>query len=275
MVGGLWQAAHPSFIAEVYGQVYRAPKAGVIAALDILRQRGGADDAAVFHIAEPGYEHFQYFVLGYLMHDSPMHYDQDERMNNSFASDDNHYLADVLASLASAPYVWRLTVPEVPTSQRSVVFDYVMNTYYAQCETLLDRPDIRMTLYAHRLPATDQAPYIFGENGQIRLFPLKMAVDEDVLRVVLYWAYDEGVPIGQYSVAVHVEDAAGNFLTQGDHPLPYSSCSTANIPLNHLTSGEYRLLIGVYDWQTNVRLPAMDVEAGASGDRVQVYTFTR
>lgn len=277
---GVVQNFRPAYIHDLYGQVYRAPRAGVYAALDIVRERAHPEDLALFHIAEPGREPFNYFVLGYLMHDLPVRYDQVERMNNSFAIDDNSYLLDVNTTLDDAPFVWTMVAPDMPTSQRTVVVDHVLRTRYARCETVLDRPDMRLTLYARAPSPGTLAPFFFatGTAGgdEIKLFPLRVEIRDGRLDTLLGWSLDASVPADTYSVAVHVENAQGELVASGDHGLPSGpvGCSASHIPLEGLSPGEYNLRVGVYPWQGGERLPGTAYESGEKGDRLVIWQFT-
>jgi hypothetical protein len=273
---GVWQTFQPGFINDLFGQVYRAPWAGLSQGLDILKSQSQPDDLVLFHISQPGYEPFNYFVLDYLMHGIPGRYDQIERMNNSFAKDDNGYLVDVYKTIRGAPFIWTLVVPEIPTTNKSGVVNYVLQTQYAQCQRVLDRPDLQMTLYA-KSETGENALYRFGDG--IALLPLSALPDsvQNRLRIVQGWVMDAVVPRDAYSVAVHIENAAGQLVAQGDYGLPNQrpfGCEAEDVTLDKLPPGEYHLLVGVYAWQTGQRLPGAAVKTGEKGDRLLLKTFT-
>lgn len=271
---GIWQSLNPAFINQLFGQIYRAPAAGVHAALDTLRTYAHPDDAVLFHIAQPGYEPFNYFVIPYYMHDVPGQYDQIERVNNSFAKDDNGYLLDVLTFLNDKSAVWTLVVPEIPTTQRAAVVDYVLRTQFAHCERVIERADMRMDYYA-RVPAlSTPARYAFTVEGggQVALSPYEIARYGDDLRALLGWAGDAAVPAGVYSVALHLENAAGQLVAQDDYALPNPpfGCGAGHLALDGLPPGEYTLLAAVYAWQTGARQPGTDHESGQQADRLVI-----
>lgn len=261
---GAWQSAQPGFTQALFGQIARAPKAGVDHALDLLRQHAQPDDLVLFHISQPGYEPFQLFVLDYLMRDAgiPGHYDQIERVNNSFAQDDNSYMADIAATLAAPERIWTLIVPDIPTTQRTLVVRYLLSQTHTPCGTLLDRPDAQLTLY-QRLPDDRAAyreamPLTFGtrEGGRVRAALLNDLRPAETLHIALMWAANpraEGQPL---SVALHLDDASGALVRQADHPLPTGGlrCQLSKLPLDGLPAGVYSLHAIVYNWQTGQRL---------------------
>ena len=255
---GVYHSLTPNFIADMFGQIYRAPYAGISAGLDRLEELGEDGDAVLFHIVQPGFEPFNYFVLGYLMDHRPFTYDQIERMNQSFAGSDNEYLQDVAAVLGDTRFVWTLILPELPTTQRSNVVDYVLRSQYAECQTLLDQPDMLMTRYARALePGPDAPQYDAGRLQLIRLAEPKQAGDQ--LDIVLGWAAEADFPIGTYSVSLIVEDEAGQIVLQQDQALPDQrpfACMGAQLDIAGLPAGDYALYAIVYAWQTGESMPS-------------------
>lgn len=99
------------------------------------------------------------------------------------------------------------------------------------------------------------------------------------LQINLYWR--ALAPMARdYSLFVHVYDAAGQRVAQRDLPLRYGDYPTshwqpgelvidrADMPLPALPAGAYRLLIGLYDAETGAPLPTED------GAPVELTTLT-
>ena len=91
---GVYQSLNPRFINGLFGQIYRAPQAGLSQALDIVEQRAEPGDMALFHIIPPGFAPFNYFPLDYYFFESGLlprdaqsgslfRYDQFERNEQS------------------------------------------------------------------------------------------------------------------------------------------------------------------------------------------------
>jgi hypothetical protein len=104
--------------------------------------------------------------------------------------------------------------------------------------------------------------------------------------VTLYWAAYRR-PAQDYTVFVHVYDAAGKLVTSHDGPplfgyLPTSTWGTPDIvsdrhaiPLpDDWTSGEYRLVAGLYDPATARRLPLVDAQGVQIGDSTELERVT-
>jgi hypothetical protein len=105
-------------------------------------------------------------------------------------------------------------------------------------------------------------------------------------RVTLYWAAYRR-PTQDYTVFVHVYDAAGKLVTSHDGPplfgyLPTSIWGTLDIvPDRHTiplpddwASGEYRLVAGMYNPATSRRLPLVDAQGIPGGDSTELERVT-
>jgi len=259
---GLYQYANPAFISGQFGYIYRAPADGFQRALAVLDERAEADDMALWHIIPPGYEPFNYFVLDYYLQPSDLRYDQFERMGNSFAGGDVEYLQDVEAVLFGVDAVWTMVIPELETTQRTGVVNYVLATQYDQCGVIFTQGDMEMTLYT-RPPQSAPAGRFAHGSGAIALYDQGRAAQNDAaLDVVLGWTIPDGLPENTYSVALHLVDEDGALVSQADFPLPHRfyDCTMTTIPLDEVPSGEYTLRALVYNWQTNERLSSDDAD---------------
>lgn len=107
-----------------------------------------------------------------------------------------------------------------------------------------------------------------------RITPLEGANAREIpsgaaLQINLYWRALAPMAI-DYSLFVHVYDAAERRVAQRDLPLRYLDYPTsrwrpgelvidrADMPLPPLPPGDYRLLVGIYDAATGMTLPAAD-----------------
>lgn len=258
MGAGYIQSQNPAFIAETFGQIYRAPAAGFHTMLDTLEQRAQDDDLVMLHFIPHGFEPFNYFPLDFYLVETPqiggrLRFDQYQRMNNSFAQDDAGYKEDVLKSLDGAQAVWAGIVPEVPKMRFFDVAQETLNEHFAYCETVLSRDDMQLALYA-RMP--QGRPDV--RLGALRLYDLNRGVQTaDTLHLVTGWRIEADVPPNVYSVAFHLFDAQGNFVSQHDTGLPNErpfGCMAADVPLMGLAAGTYTLRVKVYAWETGVIL---------------------
>ncbi len=276
LLAGVWGSLTPDFFNSLRNSVPRTPRAGFAAALDILDEYAQNGDLTVIHMTNPGEEFLNQIVLEYYMDGIPGTYTQMESATIDYHALEAHYRQAVSENLGSAPFVWVMTVPDVPFTRRRIVFyeQLEMDSRYARCETVIDRDDMQMQLYARRPDRISEAIFTAGDNAEseIELFKLRTGLESggETLDVLVGWSVGEAVPVHTYSVGLHIVDAAGELVTQVDYGLPDGAfeCRAAHIETVELPPGEYTLLAMVYDWQTNERLPVGEEE------RVLLGTFT-
>jgi uncharacterized membrane protein len=264
------------FNRSLFGYLYRPPAQGIAVATDLIRNTVATDDLVVWHIAEPGREVFSLLIADYLMQGVDARWDQLERMNNSFAQDDNSYLLDVQAVLDSSTLVWRIDVPEIAHTQRTTVVEFALDQDYADCGELMNREDATLHVYAHRPDDLRtfrlNAPHIFGDDasGRTRAQVARMTgstalADGAPLILVMAWADTGAIDTSNYNVAVHlVSGSNSEIVRQDDYPLPSGSysCHASAFSTDGLPAGDYALYLMVYNWQTGERLAWNDTPDG-------------
>lgn len=284
LAAGVWQSLQADFTVKLWGGVYRTPWAGLSAGFAVLAARAQPDDLALLHVNQIGFEELNAFALRYLMRDLPVRFDQFERMNNSLFYDDARYRADVETGLAGAPFVWTMVVPGLPATGRSAVVQRALDSAYAPCETLLDRPDMTMTLYARQPQRAPEA--VFSVNlgdggadprGQIGAFLLQPPPEHaaETIEILLGWQVGGAIFPDVYSAGVHIDSAEGQLVGQHDYALPRApfGCQMSRIGLEKLPPGQYTVHVLVYEWQTNGRLPG--VSGSQSGNRLLIHRFVK
>lgn len=264
IVGGA-QSINAGFIDGLFGQIYRAPAHGLYQAMDIVRQRADANtDILLLHLTPPSFEPFQLFPNAYLLHNVPIkRADQFELMNLSLKGDDNSYLQDSLPVFEGADTVWTAIVPTIPVTNRSGVVNYILSSQYLHCETVLDREDVKLDLYAsNRLLTTPTITLSTPNGGTLGISTLRWQQANDGLHLLLGWSPDD-LPTGQYSYSLRVVNRDGVEIASQDAGIPDqrpSSC-TSNV-FADLPQGDYRVMVYIYDWQTGDRLNETAVELG-------------
>jgi hypothetical protein len=278
LIAGVWVvfgigASHtPDFMRAQFGEIYRAPAAGVNAAVALLEGLARDDDLVLYHIMQPGYEQFGLFIEDYLSRTLPetVAHAQTEFMNNAFGTrTDVEYRADMQTVLANRERVWILDVPEIAETQRTRTLTDTLAENYANCGNALIRDDAVLTLYARRPEARDfrqNAPYVFGDDttGLARMHEISSADSPDApLNVTLGWLANGPLRNGTHSVAVHVVDANGVVIAQDDYPLPAQGYGCRlSVFTELLLEGEHSIYVTVYNPQTLEPLPADGVADG-------------
>jgi hypothetical protein len=172
-------------------------------------------------------------------------------MNLSLKTDDNSYLRDALPVFEGVTGVWTAVVPEVPTTNRSGVVNYILATQFAECGLVLERPDARLRFYLR--PAPDEAPIAEAASdavGTLEVFAPRLHHDSQ-LHVTLLWRMPN-VPRMGYSYSLRLLSADGQTAAY-DAGLPEQrpmACTRAALPWEELPAGHYQLAVYVYNWQT-------------------------
>jgi hypothetical protein len=151
--------------------------------------------------------------------------------------------------------------------------------HYPVCPAGLDLPAAQFELYARSpaccLPA-DAPPLVrFGEGISLTgADPFPEAVT-GALPVVAGWSVADSVPPHTYSVGLHVDDAAGNFVAQADYGLSelVFSCHETAVDVSALRPGEYTVYVVVYAWESGQRLQGEVVATGERGERLPLGKF--
>jgi hypothetical protein len=187
-------------------------------------------------------------------------------------------LQAALDFVSESPRVW---VAYEPGRQSYVLpdFESALSERYGLCEAGVAQSTFRFDLYS-RSPVCclpDDAPPLmrFGDGIEMVGMELQPVTEDDLLPVTLSWALADTVPPYTYSVALHVEDADGNLVAQSDYGLPAANtaCQEATVVVHNLPTGEYRLSVMVYAWESGERLDGEVTATGEQSDRLPLGTF--
>jgi hypothetical protein len=134
-------------------------------------------------------------------------------------------------------------------------------------------------------PPTVPTDVTFGDQVRLLGFDLRRGTRPEGYSLMLYWQAQS--PMARdYTVFVHVVDAAGNILAQDDTPpgggafFGTSTWLPGAVVLDHHTlavpsdalQSEHSIVVGVYYRPTAERLPAVDGEGTSIGDAVPLWT---
>jgi hypothetical protein len=198
--------------------------------------------------------------------------------SQSTAQQDEAAVEAAVEYASQSPRVWVAYEPE----RRNIVlpdFESALSERYGLCEVGVAQSTFRFDLYA-RSPVCclpDGSPPLMRFGDGIALVGQEMLpiTEADLLPVTLSWTIADSVPPYTYSVALHVEDEAGNLVAQSDYGLPVSStaCQESTVMVHNLPPGEYKVLVIVYAWASGERLVGEDAATGERGDRLLLGTF--
>ncbi|MBZ0295399.1 MAG: glycosyltransferase family 39 protein [Anaerolineae bacterium] len=178
--------------------------------------------------------------------------------------------------------IWLAVERDQPYGSRLPILTAKLDNNYVLCEKLYDFDELYLEEYVKTpvccTPSDNPMAasiYTFGEQvGVVAVQPVTLTESND-LSTIITWTAGENVPANTYSVALHVEDSAGEMIAQADYGLPLLAfyCEETHITLPDLPEGSYHLRLIVYNWQSGERLPAFDRTTSQQDDSILIGAF--
>jgi hypothetical protein len=190
---------------------------------------------------------------------------------------DDEYLNAARAYIGDASRVWLGVDQGDPPNFRLGDVQRVLAESYQRCFTAFNLPLMRLEFYARNLtnPQARFGDPISGPIGVGLLGPLTPQADK-TLPVLIGFSHPATTPPDTYSVALHIEDEAGQLKAQADFGLSpnVNDCRMVSVPINALPPGKYTVLVAIYEWRTGQRLAGQLVATATSGDRLALGSFS-
>jgi len=147
----------------------------------------------------------------------------------------------------------------------------LMDEQFVLCETYVMNDDLSLELFARSEVYCNSEDSITNFGG-FTLLDSAISNTEETLSVQLAWGLDETVTPETYSLSVQIqENISGEVVTTQDTGIPYDSFvpMQVNVDISELESGDYAVLLVVYNWQTGERFST------ATGDTFEIGTFSK
>ena len=174
---------------------------------------------------------------------------------------------------ADYPYLWLLYV----SKDRVGFADLPHELGRVFCERALDDWGFSLERYAlHSVENCPDRPVRLEFDSGIQLTAPEITAQDGLLRLDAHFRSEDDSLLSDYSLAVHIIDSqTGQRVAQGDTGIGPGAIVPlrSEIDVSTLPPGEYELRVALYDWQTGARLPARDLETGASGDFHTLHRF--
>jgi hypothetical protein len=248
MIAGAWLSISPEFSADIRGGAYADLPWHTL--VDTLDARSADEDVIAYHRPDNAWAIEE--IFDYYLDHVPGRRGILELLPGR--DDNNEFLREAELFIGDAPRVWLVTDKIGEPNFRLEEIRLALASGYEACGTVFDLPAMKLDLYA-REPSESPA-FTFGEGIGLYMVEPVPAVAADTLSLTLGWMVSEDVPPHTYSVGVHVDNAAGQLVTQADYPLPEEGyhCPFVQLDLRPLTPGEYQVRVVVYDFSTGTRL---------------------
>jgi len=167
------------------------------------------------------------------------------------------FVGRVRQAVGDSRHVWVLYSPEWPSTEWSLFLHLLEQDGFRPCATLSDTPAMRIMSFADTDGFAPSAK--FGNGIGVGLLGTPTERDGQ-LRALIGFAVDPATPPETYSFSLRLVDSEGAIRAQVDQGVPGAGlgCRLAPLEVSALPSGEYRLQVVVYAWQTLIPLPAAD-----------------
>ena len=149
---------------------------------------------------------------------------------------------------------------------------------YIPCAVIVDTPELHVQRHAHPLAGCDRAyaPISF-ENGIVIVDKFgKYEPDNNRVRVVTGWEIANEQQLDQYNVSIQIITPDWQMRRQVDRHL-YNRIVKWNevaLPTDGLEPGDYRLVVILYDRNTNEKVQGTDLTSGETSVILPILTFT-
>lgn len=171
-------------------------------------------------------------------------------------------LPTTFPNLDTAPSIWWATIADPDFATVIADVEAYIERNHKVCDTYTLNNGRALIRYGiATLPCdwyNDNSTTISYAEEDIELQTTQATITDSVITIGTAWDVGDTVRLHQYSVALRVYDAEGNFVTDTNFPLPYGRLAQhiAQIPLNETDSATYEVRVIVYDWQTGDTLTA-------------------
>ena len=175
------------------------------------------------------------------------------------------------------PYLIFIHDPQDEPRTFDEVYSRIEKNFDA-CDVILDEPDLYAQRHVHPLAGCDHeyAPISY-ENGIVIVDKFgKYDPDRDVVRVVTGWEIADEQQLDQYNVSIQIITPDWQMRKQVDRHL-YNRIVKWNeveLPTEGLEPGDYRLVVILYDRNTNEKVQGTDLRSGETSVILPILTFT-
>ena len=180
--------------------------------------------------------------------------------------------------MSNEPFLLFLYDPlDIPST-----FDNVygrIQEYYLPCEVVLDDPDLLVQRYSHPLAGCDRVYQPIRFDNGIAIVDRFGEFDEEnnAVRVVTGWEVSDEAQLDQYNISLQILDSNWEKFWQDDWHLYNRILKWHEVemaPTRELEPGHYRVVVILYDRETNKKVQGHDLTSGETGDILPLMTFS-
>ena len=163
-------------------------------------------------------------------------------------------------------------------------FDGALNrieTDYVACDVVVDEPNLFVQRYVHALIGCEREGYapIAYDNGVMLVDRFaKYNEDTDTVQILTGWEVEDESLLHEYNVSLQIItpdwQSTGRPTDRHLYEEDILKWYEAELSTDGLPPGDYRVMVIVYDRETNKKVHGIDLNSGASTDIFPILTFT-
>jgi hypothetical protein len=184
---------------------------------------------------------------------------------------------DIPEKLANHPYLLMTYNPQELPKNFDVIMDVIQRDYMS-CDVLIDEVGLFVQRYVNRTIGCDHVytPIVYDNGVTI----VDYFVDYDPVRatveVVTGWMVDDERLLDKYNVSIQIVTADWQSVGQTDRHLydDILKWYRAELPTDALPAGDYRVMVVVYDRETNEKVNGVDMTTNEAGTILPLAVFT-
>lgn len=230
-------------------------------------------DDWVLHIAPENLQGPRREVVEFYM--APYHANGDMLLDQ-FTTTEAEYLINLEELTRGQPRLWTVYDPDRRNWRVGPLENWFLpDLGYALCGPLPNRQGLNLAYWTNADALPGDATTFTNPEGEVLRAGLLWPIEPHggTLPYNVIWTATDDAPV--YSLALHIEDAAGAFVQGidiGMTPIVHG-CELGMADLRGLPNGDYTVKLTVYNWETGERLSPADVTT--PDNRVTVGTFAR
>ena len=152
----------------------------------------------------------------------------------------------------------------------------IIHEDYIPCKVVVNKPDLLIQRYVHSVMDCNHqpAPMEYGNGIKVIDRFARYVPESEALQILTWWEVaDEGL-LDEYNVSLQITTSDWQNVRQEDrHLYELPPWDVIELSTEGLPPGDYRVMVIVYDRETNKKVSGTDLTSGQSTDIFPILTF--
>ena len=184
---------------------------------------------------------------------------------------------DVKAILDNHPYFLLAYNPGDPSPNAGKALAIIRQEGYIPCAVMIDKPDWRARRYVSRVMdcGHEPAPIAYGNGIKVIDRFARYVPESEAVQILTWWeVVDEGL-LDEYNVSMQIITPDWRNVRQADrHLYELPPWDVTDLPTEGLPSGDYRLMMILYQRDTGEKVSGTDLAGGETANILPILSFT-